>query len=208
MDYSLINRHNIVDKFFNSLNSLSISTNSTDDIMIFQIDHVLEIKRHVKENTYSFSMYIKGTYEEQDYNENLRYYNPNSNGFMNLKKSVNSFVEVMRYENGHFKMVSAAPNDNWIRFERRMTAIPGGGAAPIEGLVTNLNMSFHKLPLSEDYHFQRTTTDDGFVLDLEYCLKVKDIIDFINSIGSIIVVDESNKLTIPLFFTDRLSKGG
>lgn len=208
MDCSLSNRHNIVDKFLSNITSLDISTDSTPDVMIFFIKDVLEIKRYVKENKYIFSMYIKGTYEEEEYNESYRYHNPGSNGYLMVKKSVNTLVEVMRYENGHFKMVSTAANDNWIQFTRMLVAVPGGGASPRECLVTTLNMSFQKLPLTEEYHFQRMTTNDGLVLDLEYCLKVQEIIDFIDSIGSIVVADESNNLTIPLLFTDKLGKGG
>lgn len=203
----LVNRHNIVDRFYNSMPVLSLSKDTTEDVIIFSVPDLLEIRRYPKENIYSFAMYIRGTFEEQEYDENYRHFNPSSNGMRTITRTVYNLVEVMQYDNGHFRMISTSSNDKWIDFVRSLVAIPGGGASPRENLVTHLNMSFKKLPLTEDYHFQRSTTD-GLVLELEYCLKVQEIIDFIDSIGSVIVVNERNNLKVPLFFTERLGKGG
>lgn len=205
----LKNRHNIVDMFLNNLSSLKISNTSTKDVLVFYIQDTLEIKRYVKENKYSFSMYIKGTFKEEEfidpYGDPYRNFNTHTSGRVEVNKSINSLVEVMRYDDGHFSMVSTANNDKWIEFVRSMMAVPGGGALPKENLVTTLNRSFDKLPLTEEYHFQRMTTNDGLVLDFDYCLKVKEIIDFIDSLGSIVEVNSENNLTVSLLFMDKLS---
>lgn len=207
MDYALINRHNIVDRFFKNTSLLSLSKESTDDVMIFEVPEFLEIRRYPKENKYTFSMLIKGTFEEEEYDHNYSHFNPVSSRLM-VKKTRSNLVEVMRYTDGNFKMVSTASDSKWIEFARRAIMVPGGGGHVKEELISTLDMEYSKLPLTEESHFQRMTTNEGLILELEYCLKVQQIIEFIDSIGSIIAVDSNNNLTIPLLFTERLSEGG
>lgn len=201
----LINRHNIVDRFFNSMPLLSLSKESTEDVMIFEVPEFLEIRRYPKENRYSFSMLIKGTFEEEEYDHNYSHFNPASRGMVMIKKTRSNLVEVMRYTDGNFKMVSTSSDSKWIEFARRAIMVPGGGGQVKEELVSTLDMEYYKLPLTEESHFQRMTTNEGLILELEYCLKVQQIIEFIDSIGNIIAVDSTNNLKIPLLFTERLS---
>ena len=203
MDDALINRHNIINLFHQNLKNLKISDKRNDDHITFYIPDLLEVKRYINQNVYEFSMMMKGYVSEEVW-DGFNSYFPSGNGYVKVTKEVSNMVNVIRYD-GSFKMVSTTNDDNWIFYDRRQAITPsykGYNTEVSHSLCTNLNIGFQKLPVTEEEHFQRITTDE-LVLELEYCLKFKEIIDFINSIGTI--VKPNPDLQIYLLFKGNLS---
>lgn len=185
----LINRHNIVQFFYDALPELTISRSSSSNCMVYEIKDILRIERFVDKNMYFFSMYLSAFLEET-----TGCFNSLTGSFEVYEKEITELATVMAYKNGRLEMVSASDNDDWLSIIKKgnpyttMPYIP----SVIDALSTNLNCCFSKLPLSEEAHFQQITVDP-LVLELNYCLMVNDIIKFINSTGSIVQVNPSLK---------------
>lgn len=204
MNEGLLNRHNIVKLFKNNLHNLSVSNKSTSECMVYEIDNLLSIERYVKENKYVFSMFLTAFCTEEEYVQSFNMY---SGTTIQHTFEVNDLANVMTYDNGKLSMVSTEENDKWISYHRMVIPSSKSSNQPWAGAVsykdklqTVLNMSFSKLPLTEETHFQQLTVDP-LVLELEYCLYINDIIEYIKQIGCIVQVDP--KLNVHLFFKGK-----
>lgn len=186
----LINRHNIVQFFYDALPELTVCRSSSSNCMVYEIKDILRIERFVDKNMYFFSMYLSAFLEET-----TGCFNSLTGSFEVSEKEITELATVMAYKNGRLEMVSASDNDDWLSIIKKgnpyYTTMPYISSV-IDALSTNLNCCFSKLPLTEESHFQQITVDP-IVLELKYCLMFDSIINFINSIGTIVQVSPSLK---------------
>lgn len=204
----LINRHNIVQFFYDLLADLKISDQSTDSCMVYTIEDVLKIERYVKENRFVFYMHLHGFATEDEFDRQSHIYNPATGGIYKVETEITGLAKVMEYDNGKLHMVSAAENDSWITYVKKQVGFQQPNswewkAKLVNVFETTLNLSFTKLPLSEEAHFQQITIDP-LVLELDYCLMVDDVINFLNETGSIVQVNPN--LKVHLLFNGKFRR--
>ena len=185
----LINRHNIVQFFYDALPELTVCRSSSSNCMVYEIKDILRIERFVDKNMYFFSMYLTAFLEET-----TGCFNSLTGSFEVYEKEITELATVMAYKNGRLEMVSASDNDDWLQITKKMSPSINSHSYSnvVDAIETKLNLSFSKLPLSEEAHFQQITIDP-LVLELKYCLMFDSIINFINSIGTIVQVSPSLK---------------
>ncbi|AFC21926.1 hypothetical protein GAP32_468 [Cronobacter phage vB_CsaM_GAP32] len=204
----LINRHNIVQFFYDSLSDLKISDQSTDSCMVYTIEDIIKIERYVKENRFVFYMHLHGFATEDEFDVQSHVYNPATGVIHKVETEIIGLAKVMEYHNGKLDMVSAAENDNWITYIKKQVSFRQPNSWQwepklVKEFETKLNLSFKKLPLSEEAHFQQITIDP-LVLELDYCLMVDDIINFLNGTGSIVQVNPN--LKVHLLFNGKFRR--
>jgi hypothetical protein len=183
MENALINRNGIVKKFIKEKSNfeLSLSQSNTKQTVIINDDGKFEIVRILETDEIIFNAVMHCTVMEEEYKPGFA--TPGGGGYVKVPNVYEQKIEVMRYHNGSFSMINAGSNDNWIKLSYVSRYKSDGTLYNAKELTTNLNMKYKVLPDSEESHFQRTTTD-GLILDLEQCLDVESLVEFVKMFGS------------------------
>lgn len=183
MENALINRNGIVRNFIKEKQNfeLSLSRSNTEQTVIINDDGKFEIIRILKTDEIIFNAMMHCTVMEEEYKSGIA--TPGGGGYVKVPNVYEQKIAVMRYHNGSFSMINAGSNDNWIKLSYVSKHRPDGTLYHSKELTTDLNMKYKVLPDSEESHFQRTTTD-GLILDLEQCLDVQRLVEFVKMFGS------------------------
>lgn len=200
----LSNRNNIVNYFYDNLHTATLSSSTSDKIvLVFDNDKAKITKTN---DSIIFDMELSGS-QVEEYQDTFNHRTERINHFF---KGLATVMEYNRIS-GEFKMVSCSEYDSWLTTKYIHQSVPatdGFGSRYQRMLVleTFLNSHYSRIPLTEEEHFQRGTSSDGIVLDLEICLKLHNIFDRLDGLGEIV---KSNSDTyVNLIFENNLRKGG